>query len=237
MGPSFHLGVTRIGRERLPANHVAILDDPALLLAALRELHAYALTPAEGGTRKICHSIVFRVADAREVERFNYKLQQLLGVADFMDNAAVYAVRAGHWHVVDSEQMTHVCNRHSDATREAQRGHFPVTVMDFERIPDVVAVHNIAEFERTKGMPRIVYRKRYGDGQLTVGDPGDPVEEFDREDDVQTKVKAVGDIRLADGLSTARLYVRNGPVCATTFCNKFIVRMWWGQSGGAVNAG
>jgi hypothetical protein len=29
--------------------------------------------------------------------------------------------------------------------------------------------------------------------------------------------KAVGDIRLVDGLSTAHLYVRNGPACATTF--------------------
>ena len=30
-------------------------------------------------------------------------------------------------------------------------------------------------------------------------------------------MKAVGDIRLEDGLSTVHLYVRNGPVCATTF--------------------
>jgi len=30
-------------------------------------------------------------------------------------------------------------------------------------------------------------------------------------------MKVVGDIRLASGFSTARLYVRNGPVRATTF--------------------
>ena len=30
-------------------------------------------------------------------------------------------------------------------------------------------------------------------------------------------MKAVGDIRLVDGLSTVRLYVQNEPACATTF--------------------
>ncbi len=74
MGPNFHLGETKIGRNRLPPNHVAILDDPALLLAALRELYADALTPQAQGS-KTRHSIVFRVVDKGELERLNYKLQ------------------------------------------------------------------------------------------------------------------------------------------------------------------
>jgi hypothetical protein len=167
MGPNFYLGVTSLGRNRLPPNCVAILDDPALLAAALAELHAYAVTPSVG-LAKTRYSIIFRIVDDRELNGFHHKLRTLLDPVRFMDNAALYGVAAGQWHMIDSDHLTHVCNRHTEENREKQRGHVAVTAPDFQRIPDVIATGNITEFAQTQGRPRIIYRKRYPDGELTV---------------------------------------------------------------------
>jgi hypothetical protein len=167
MGPNFQSGATRIGRRRLPRRYAAILDDHDVLLGALDELHQYALAAPEGVPREK-HAIIFRVVDTSEVNRFNFKLQELLGAANLMDSAAIYSVRVGHWHVVDSEHVAHAYMRHSDAEREAKHGHLPITVFDLKRIPEVVLPRCIQELSVSKGTPRIVYRRRYGDGELSV---------------------------------------------------------------------
>lgn len=157
VGPNFDKGVTRIGRRRLPAGFVAILDDPQTLRLAIRELHAYAV----GGSRFGKRGIVFRVVSSEERQAILFKLQNLLGIENFTENSATYYIPEGFWHVIDCEHVRHVSNRHGDEEAERERGHLAIELEDIEHIPQLVDPRNICEFSVIDQMPRIKYRREY----------------------------------------------------------------------------
>lgn len=219
VGPNFDAGATRIGRRRLPAALVAILDDRRTLQLALRELHAYAIAGSPFGRR----GIVFRVNSAAEHQAILYKLQNLLGVENFGDNSSIYRVREGHWHLIDSEHIRHIYNRHGDAAAERGRGHLAIAIEDFDRLPDLIDARNICEFSVEGGMPRIKLQAQVHGSNAGAGSGDSHARGGHREDDVPGKIKAVGDIRLADERLSRLPYVRNEPACATTFNNIIVV--------------
>lgn len=164
VGPNFDAGVIRIGRRRLPTGVVAILDDRRTLQLAIREMHAYAIAGSRFGRR----GVVFRVISAAEHQAIMYKLQNLLGMEDFGDNSSIYRVREGHWHLIDSEHIRHIYNRHGDAAGEWARGHLAITIDDFDRLPDLIDARNICEFSVEDGMPRIKCRREFTDRTLVL---------------------------------------------------------------------
>jgi hypothetical protein len=158
VGPNFDKGVTRIGRRRLPAGFVALLDDPEALRLAIRELHGYAISGAKFGKR----GIIFRLITSQERQAILFKLQNLLGIDEFTRNSATFHIREGHWHAIDSEHLIHVCNRHIDPELE-RHGHPALVIEDTETIPKLIDPRNIYEFASDDALPRIKYRREVAD--------------------------------------------------------------------------
>jgi hypothetical protein len=165
VGPNFDKGVRRIGRRRLPAGFVAILDDPETLRLAIRELHEYAVSGTKVGKR----GIVFRVVTSQERQAILFKLQNLLGIENFTKSSATFHISEGHWHAIDSEHVTHVINRHGDLEAEQNRhGHLPITIEDFQLLPQLVDPRNIVQFFPEERFPRMKYRREVSDRTLIL---------------------------------------------------------------------
>jgi len=164
IGPNFLSGRTRIGRSRLSPGIFSHLDQAGWRLA-IRDLHAYAV---QGATQKQLYGIAFRVVEAAERDAINYKIQELLGVKDFAANSQLFCPPEGHLHIVDSEHVAHVCNRHSDLIAEQRRGSVAIVAEDFERIIEVVSPKNIGEFSMERGIARIIYSKEFELARMVV---------------------------------------------------------------------
>jgi hypothetical protein len=155
IGDAFQSGKQRIGRDRLPANTVAFLDDPGSLCLAIRDLHAYAIQSAPV---KPPHTIVFRVVESAERDAVNHRIKTELGIANFLQHSEMFCPRLGQWHLLDSEHFSHAHNRHSHGGEERRHGHLPIVVADFEQIPSLIDPRNIEEFSTRGDSPRIIYR-------------------------------------------------------------------------------
>jgi hypothetical protein len=157
MGPHFERGAKKIGRERLPVGRVAILNDPQTFVAAMEELLAWATQPDPKQTL----SIVYRVSGEGESQAYLYKLREIHGVENYGTNIQRFALPARRWHIIDSEHIAHVMNRHLDKNVVQKHGHLPITREDFFRIPEIMDPRNIVSFEHESArLPRIVYELR-----------------------------------------------------------------------------
>jgi hypothetical protein len=163
LGPNFEKGLRRIGRRRLPAGLVAILDDQVTLRAAIRELYEYA-NNQRSATRPR-RGIIFRVVSAGERQAFIGKLEQFFGTKNLSGQESVYGVPIGLWHLIDDSFMSHVVARHSTETDATL---VPVTLDDLVLIPDLINPRWIREFAFTKKMPRVVYETRHGESTVVI---------------------------------------------------------------------
>lgn len=159
----FDTASRRIGRSRLPAGLVAILNNPDSLRGAIDELHQYANNNREQKRPRM--GIVFREVDEREQTAIMHKLCDQFG-RDVAEHDAAFSIRVGQWHLIDDSTISHACNRH--AITEGAHKHSLLTREDFQRIPDVVNPRYIREFATVKNMPRIVYEQDYGELALVV---------------------------------------------------------------------
>ncbi len=150
---------------------LAHLEDSDSLARAIRDLHAYAVQRTSDKTK---YAIVYRVVTEQDRDAVNHKLQNLFGVTRFAAASADYCPPVGHYHMIDSEHIAHVCNRHSDRDVEHKRGHLPVAASDFEMVPVAVSPKNIQEFQMSGDLPRIIYSMDTELARLIV------VEEFSR---------------------------------------------------------
>jgi phage-Barnase-EndoU-ColicinE5/D-RelE like nuclease3 len=164
MGPHFNAAPTTIARKRLPAGLVAILNNPGVLCAAIAELHAYANTNRMNDRPR--RGIVFRVIEEWERRSIVHKLWNFFGTKNAPENEHKFNVPIGHMHTIDDSAVSHACNRHG--LMEGKNQHLVLTVLDFQRIPEVVNPRYISEFSVAKGMPRMVYRKQYDGFTLVV---------------------------------------------------------------------
>ena len=163
IGPNFDRGKSRIGRERLPAGYVTILDADRLRLA-IGELYA----AANQTTAPARHGIVFRVVTSEDRQAIHWRLQALLGVDQFLDNAGIFRIEPGYWYVLDTDAIRHACNRHTDEGLEARHGHAALSPEDFTHIPRIVDPRNISEFRVAKATPRIAFSGIVPGGVLVV---------------------------------------------------------------------
>jgi hypothetical protein len=163
IGENFRKGKDRIGRYRLPQGSIAFLDNHPLLCLAMRDLHAYAMQPIQVKPR---HTIIFRVVDAIERDRIIKKTHEILGIGS--DIAANFIPRIRQYHLIDSEHVAHICNRHGDPHVERTRGHAHISVSDFDLMPGVVDPRNIQNFEMNGESRRIVYERQYGNEKIVV---------------------------------------------------------------------
>lgn len=153
-----------IGRRRLPAGLIAVLNNAAMLRAAIEELHTYANGNREAGRPR--RGLVFRVVEAWEQEAFVQKLHNLYGSKHPWCREGKFFIPLGHLHIIDDSLMSHACNRH--AITEGTHPHLILSIDDFRRIPEVVNPRNIVEFAFEKGMPRVIYEKAYEQKVLVV---------------------------------------------------------------------
>jgi hypothetical protein len=163
LGPNYEKGLRTLGRRRLPAGVVAILDDPETLRAAIRELYAYAVHDRSKDRAR--RGIVFRVVNTQERHAYISKLADFFGAKNLSTREAVYGVPLGHFHIIDDSFISHVIARHST---EMSPGHLAVSVDDFTRLPEIISPARIVEFQLEKGMPRVTYERRYDDGTFWV---------------------------------------------------------------------
>jgi hypothetical protein len=163
---NYRKGEVKIGRERLPVGCVAILNDADLARLAIGELCTYAIDGRGKAQQRL--SIVFRICEDVERQRLVYRMHQIHGV-DWC-NANGLPMPCRRWHIVDSEHLLHICNRHSDALIEQRHGQLPITPEDISRILDIVQPSNVVEFVAPGrgGCPRIVYEKVCDTGQITL---------------------------------------------------------------------
>jgi len=154
-----------IGRERLPSGYLAFLEDPDLCQLAIQDLHAYAvMTPKDRQLR----GMVYRLVDAAERDRVNYRLQSVFGVPAFASKSELFCPAVGFGHVIDSEHIAHACNRHSDQATERGHGHIAIQCSDFQLIPEVTKAVHIVNFQMSGTSPRIIYSKSYERFELVV---------------------------------------------------------------------
>lgn len=164
MGPHFQKGATRIGRDRLPPNHVAILDDPKTLIGAIRELWDYAGAPGP----KVPYKIVFRICTDGERDAYHHQLLNLEGAEHFAESINRFGLPTRRWHIIDSEHIAHARIRHSNPLTESAHGHVPVTLDDLCCVPEAISPRNIVSFEYAPAQPRVVYHLQRSDGLLVV---------------------------------------------------------------------
>jgi hypothetical protein len=165
MGPNFKKGVTRIGRERLPRGFVAILGDLHSLQAAISELYDYVIR----GCPHRRAGIVFRVVSPGERTAYVQRLQRVLGVDRYNAlPASAWRDVERHWHLIDSDHIAHIVNRHTDPEAEEQLGHVAVTPQDLLRIPDVINPRNLTGLRVVRGMTRLAYSMEIPDGRLVA---------------------------------------------------------------------
>jgi len=198
-----------MGRRRLPDGFVAILDDQETLRGAIRELHAYSIQNRSPNRPR--RGIIFRIVTDVERQAFLTKLERIFGPRNLSSQESIYGYPVGHFHFLDDSFMSHVTNRHSI---ESAAGHIAVGLDDLLQIPHIVNPRWIANFACIKQMPLRAHPWRCDDCRDS-GNSGQSGIEC--ENDLQEKIKVVGDIWPKDGFSTVPLYVQNEPACATTF--------------------
>jgi hypothetical protein len=157
VGPYFDKAGTRIGRNRLPAGYVAVLDDPRRLAGVLTELLSYALAEPAAARPRI--GVVFRKVSVADKETLQRSLMREFGADAILDKSELFGLDETYHLAADSEAVSHAWARHSDSTAEERRGQLPVTAADLQQLPDVMRTGNIKSFEQIKGMPRIVFEK------------------------------------------------------------------------------
>jgi hypothetical protein len=106
--------------------------------------------------------IIFGLVTPRDREAYLNKLIALLGIDDYSRNIETFYIPPEHWHVLDTEHLTHIVKRHSGSSEIA------IAKFDIQRLPQVVEPRNVVEFSIYKRMPRIVYASDYADGRLVV---------------------------------------------------------------------
>lgn len=69
---------------------------------------------------------------------------------------------SGYTHVVDTYGVKHAMGEHSNLSKEKHRGLIPITISDFDRIPDIVENFDDVKFggKNKAGRNVIVYIKR-----------------------------------------------------------------------------
>jgi len=74
----------------------------------------------------------------------------------------------GHLHILDSEHVSHLCNRHADIDSKSPKRRYPISLAEIEMIPQIVLPKNIAEFSKKGRSPRIIYRREVTGGTLVA---------------------------------------------------------------------
>jgi hypothetical protein len=163
LGPTFEKGLRTLGRRRLPAGVVAILDDPETLRGAIRELYDYALN--DRSPTRSRRAIIFRVVSPGERHAYISKLEQFFGAKNLSSQESVYGVPVGYWHIIDDSFVSHVVARHF---AEPEPSLLPVGAEDLTLVPELINPRWISEFAFTKKMPRVVYERKYEHSSIVV---------------------------------------------------------------------